>query len=65
MASQKYLLLTPQEVNLKSYLRLLFFIYLVGMFLYLLLGGLFLLAIGGILNEIRYIREQTGRDMRK
>ncbi|MFL5789522.1 MAG: GMC family oxidoreductase N-terminal domain-containing protein, partial [Flavisolibacter sp.] len=35
MASQNSLL-TPQELNLKSYLRLLFIIYLIGMFVYLL-----------------------------
>ncbi len=36
MASQKHYLLTSQELNLKSYLRILFFIYLGGVFVYLL-----------------------------
>jgi hypothetical protein len=36
MASKKHFLLTARELNLKSYLRLMFFIYLTGMFLYLL-----------------------------
>ncbi len=36
MASQKHFLLTAQERNLKSYLRLLFFIYVGGVLVYLL-----------------------------
>src|SRR5919202_5115419 len=36
MTPKKHFLLTAQELNLKSYLRLLFFIYLGGMFLYLM-----------------------------
>jgi choline dehydrogenase-like flavoprotein len=36
MASKKHYLLTPQELNLKSYLRVLFFIYLGGVLVYLL-----------------------------
>jgi choline dehydrogenase-like flavoprotein len=36
MASKKHYLLTSQELNLKSYLRILFFIYLGGVFVYLL-----------------------------
>lgn len=36
MAIQRHYLLTPQELNLKSYLRVLFFIYLGGVFVYLL-----------------------------
>jgi choline dehydrogenase-like flavoprotein len=38
MVSKKHFLLTARELNLKSYLRLMFFIYLTGMFLYLLPG---------------------------
>jgi choline dehydrogenase-like flavoprotein len=38
MTPKTHLLLTPQELNLKSYLRFLFFIYLGGVFLYLIPG---------------------------
>lgn len=38
MTPKKHFLLTTQELNLKSYLRLLFFIYLGGVFVYLLPG---------------------------
>lgn len=36
MASKKHFLLTAQEINLKSYLRILFFIYVGGVLVYLL-----------------------------